>query len=72
MYNGIKLEVVDSNVPYTALVFTEGKAPRFAAHNKYRDAQQWCKANAEYDDDMWVILQNGKVSFHGIIEDIIV
>jgi hypothetical protein len=56
---------------YEAIIYTPGRAPITSGRLVLRgqnDAKLWCRDNAEYEDDVWVTLKDGKVIERGIID----
>ena len=70
MYNTVKIETVinGASVPYTAIVFVHGNLPMLKTCATIKEAKRFCADQSEFEDDAWVILDNGRVVASGIIE----
>lgn len=71
-YNTIKIENVPnaSQVPYTAVVFIHGEAPMLKTCNTIKEAKRFCADQSMFEDDAWVVLDNGRVVAGGIVDGI--
>jgi hypothetical protein len=55
-----------------AIVYTQSERPITSGKTVLKgqnDAKEWCRENAEFEDDMWVVLENGKVVGCGTIDE---